>query len=311
MPLSLAIMAGAAVVGAGASVASGIAGAQSASKANQRAEQNAEDQRRAQARAARLQNEYNQQVHEADQENYRRQRAYQWETAIKNWQYQSEIQDFQYLQAAKQFAGSVEATQEQLVYNSVAQQQAVESEQAAYNELLAQDAFQREGMMIESLQNEGRASLMQAGRSRAKAMQSTVAELGRNSAILRSSLMSAGQQSERNMREIALSRYADDIRAKNAMMIEPERLPEIPKPVALPERVFVEPMKVVPGFTPQPIRQSVAAPIFQAIGGAAQGVGAAAGMYAAYGGGTNTGNAGGTQQQSAAVRAGWPGNQNY
>ena len=264
-------------------IISAIDGAGRANEANRRAKQNAELQRIQQEGAAQVTNAYNKLVHFAEQENYKRQRQYEYETAIRNWNYQTEIQDFQYLQAAKQFQGSVEATQEQLTYNSVAQRQAVESEQAAFNEIMAQEAFQREGMLIEQLQNEGKAAMMQAGGSRSKAIQSTIAEVGRNSAILRASLMSSGVQSQRNLRDIAMSRYADDIKARNAMMIAPERLPDIPKPTMAPERIFVEPMAALPGYIPGPATQSAAAPIFQGIASAAATVGNMATQMSYYG----------------------------
>jgi hypothetical protein len=270
MPIAWAIGLGA--VSAVASVAGGVSQSQAAGAANSQAQANYEAQKKAAEAAAARQNEYNKRVHEADKENYKRQRAYEWETAVKSWQYQSEIQDFQYLQAAKQYLGSVENTEQQLVYNSIAARQAQESEQASLNEIMVQDAFQREGMLIESLQREGQASLMQAGGSRAKAIQATVADLGRNSAILRASLISAGQQSERNMRDIELSRYADDIKAKAAMMIKPERLPDIPSPIPPPERIFVEPMLATADYIPAPIRQSTFAPIMSGIASGASSI---------------------------------------
>ena len=296
-----------------------IDGAGRANEANRRAKQNAEIQRAQQEGAAQVQNAYNKLVHAADQINYQRQREYEYETAIRNWNYQTEIQDFQYLQAAKQFQGSVEATQQQLTYNSVAERQAIESEQAAFNEFMNQQAFQREGMLIEQLQNEGKAAMMQAGGSRTKAIQSTIAEVGRNSAILRASLMSSGAQSERNIRDIAMSRYADDIKARNAMMIEPERLPDIPKPTMAPERVFVEPMAALPGYIPGPATQSPAGPIFQGLSSAAATVGSMAMQAAYYGRNSGTPNTPKTPPpQSAAIKAGWAnaggapgGNQNY
>src|SRR6056300_1116829 len=261
-------------------IISAIDGAGRANEANRRAKQNAELQRIQQEGAAQVTNAYNKLVHFAEQENYKRQRQYEFDTAVRNWNYQTEIQ-------------------EQLTYNSVAQRQAVESEQAAFNEIMAQDAFQREGMLIEQLQNEGKAAMMQAGGSRTKAIQSTVAEVGRNSAILRASLMSAGVHSERNIRDISMSRYADDIKARNAMMIEPERLPDIPKPTMAPERVFVEPMAAMPGYVPGPAMQSAAGPIFQGLSSAAATVGGMAMQASYYGrnsGSTNTtttGNPGG------------------
>ena len=49
------------------------------------------------------------------------------------------------------------------------------------------------------------------------------------------------------------------------MMIEPERLPDIPEPLLPPERVFVEPMQATADFIPAPIRQNTFAPIVQGI----------------------------------------------
>lgn len=259
-------------ISAVASIAGGIFGAKQADQQNNQAQQNYEAQKRAAEKQAQQTNEYNRRVFEADKENYRRQRDYEWTTAVKSWQYNTEIQDYQYLQTARQYLGSVENTQQQLTYNSVAAQQAKAQEQASLAEILNQAAFQREGMLIENLQNEGRAALLQAGGSRAKALQSTIAEQGRNAAILSASLMSAGMQSQRNMQDIALGRYADDLKARNAMMIEPERLPDIPQPIKPPERVFVEPMQATAGYVPAPMQQSIFAPLISGVGGAATGL---------------------------------------
>ena len=260
--MAAAIFAG---ISAVASIAGGIFGSSQASSQNAQAQANYEAQKRAAEEAARLTNEYNKKVFEADKENYKRQRAYEWDTAVKQWQYNTEIQDYQYLQTAKQYLSSVENTQQQLVYNSLAALEAQEQEQASLAEILNQAAFQQEGLIIENLKNEGRAALLQAGGSRAKALQSTVAEQGRNAAILSASLVSAGMQSQRNMRDIQMGRYADDLKARNAMMIEPERLPDIPKPVMAPERIFVEPMEATAAFVPSPMQQSTFAPIIQGI----------------------------------------------
>ena len=265
MPIFAGIMAG---ISAAAAIGSGIAGAAQASSQNAQAQSNHEAQKRAAEEQARKINEYNKRVFEADKTNYFAQREYEWDTAIKNWQYQTDIQDYQYLQTAKQYLGSVENTQQQLVYNSVAAQQAQAQEQASLTEILNSAAFQSEGMYIENLQNEGRAALMQAGQSRAKAMQSTIAEQGRNAAILSASLVSAGMQSQRNMRDIEFSRYADDMKARNAMMISPDRLPDIPQPIKPPERVFVEPMEATAAYIPAPMKQSIFAPLIQGVAGA-------------------------------------------
>jgi len=259
-------------IGAVASIAGGIMGASQAADQNAQAQANYEAQKKAAEKQARLTNEYNARVFKADKANYYAQSEYDWETALTNWQYNSTIQEYQYLQTAKQYLSSVENTQQQLTYNSVAAQQAKEQEQASLAEILNSAAFQQEGMLIETLQNEGRAALLQAGASRAKAIQSTIAEQGRNAAILSASLLSAGRQSQRNMRDIEMGRYADDLQARNAMMIAPERLPDIPQPIKPPERVFVEPMEATAEYIPAPMQQNIFAPLVSGVGSAAQGL---------------------------------------
>ena len=257
-------------IGAASSIIGGIFGAVQADQQNQQGQANYEGQQRAAQKAADAQNEYNKKVFAADKANYYAQRQYEWDTAVQSWQYNQQIQDYSYLQTAKQYLSSVENTQQQLTYNSVAAREAQEQEQASLIEILNSAAFQQEGLIIENLQNQGRAALLQAGKSRAKAIQSTIAEQGRNSAILTASLLSAGQQSQRNMRDIEMGRYADDLKARNAMMIEPERLGDIPKPIAPPERVFVEPMQATASYIPAPMQQSIFAPLISGIAGAAQ-----------------------------------------
>jgi hypothetical protein len=267
--MAAAIIAG---IGAVSSIVGGIFGSKQASDANANNQANYQAQKQAAERLASQTNEYNKKVFEADKANYYAQREYEWNTAVKQWQYNSEIQDYQYAQTAKQYLSSVENTQQQLTYNSIAAMEAQAQEQASLAEILNSAAFQREGMLIEQIQNEGRTALLQAGKSRVKALQSTVAEQGRNSAILTASLVSAGQQSERNMRDIEMGRYADDLKARNAMMITPERLPDIPQPIKPPERVFVEPMQATAAYIPTPMQQSIFAPLISGIGGAAQSV---------------------------------------
>ena len=255
-------------LGVATGIIGGITGSQQAASYNEQSMQIYRKQQEAAERTAKRTNEYNQKVFAADLENYKNTRAYEWETAVKNWQYNQEIRDFDYLQQVKQYAGSVENTYQQLTYNSVAAMRAQESEQASLNEIMNQMAFQSESNLIDSLQEEGKVALMQAGKSRSKAIQTTVGELGRNAAIMRASLTSAGQQSVRNLQDIAMSKRADDMKAMAAMMIRPERLPDIPQPTQAPERIFVEPMEVTADYIAPPIRQSTFAPIISGLSSA-------------------------------------------
>lgn len=268
LEMNIIIGAGALLMG-GLSLAKGIKGSSDAAERNQAAE-TAYKTQQAQARIAALQaNIYQTEVFNAERENYRNNRAYQWETAVKKWKYDRDVQDYQYLQAVKQYGKSVENTNDKLTYNSIAGMQAYEAEQSALNDLMTEDAFSRQGMLVDQLQAQGKAALGQAGNSRTKSLQSSIAALGRNAAIMDASLSSSVEQSQRNLQQIGLQRYAADINAKAQMMIEPERLPELVQPTMGPERIFVAPMKVQPGAVQAPTRESTFAPIFDGITSAA------------------------------------------
>ncbi len=269
-------------ISAGASVLGGIFGSRSASRANRAAQKAYEEQKKAAKEQAEKTNKYNAEVFAVDKENYFNNREYEWETSLKNWQYNQDIQDYQYLQSAKQYLGSIENAEKQLVYNSMAAMDAQESEQASLNEILAEDAFKQEGLLIESLQNQGRASMVQAGNSRAKSMQSAAAQTGRDRAVMAASLDSARAQSARNMRDITMQKFQDDQNVMSSLMIRPDRLPSLPKPIQAPERIFVEPMEVDPMYIAPPVKQSTFAPLVQGIGqaaGSVANIGATAGWW--------------------------------
>ena len=267
--MALGVLAG---ISAGASVLGGIFGSRSASRQNKAAQKAYEEQKKAAKEQAKKTNKYDAKVFAVDKENYFNNREYEWETSLRNWQYNQDIQDYQYLQSAKQYLGSIENAEKQLVYNSMAAMDAQESEQASLNEILAEDAFKQEGLLIESLQNQGRASMVQAGNSRAKSMQSAAAQIGRDRAVMAASLDSARAQSARNMRDITMQKFQDDQNVMSSLMIRPDRLPSLPKPIQAPERIFVEPMEVDPMYIAPPVKQSTFAPLVQGIGSAAMSV---------------------------------------
>jgi hypothetical protein len=261
MHIIIAPAVAAALIGGGTSILGGIMGSKSASDQNAQAQSNYQAQLKAAQDAADAQNEYNKQAFDVEKQNYQNFRKYEWNTAVKSWQYNQEIQDFQHLQTVKQYGKSVENTQDQLTYNNIAAMQASEAEQAALNEIMNETAFTMQGSLVEQLQSEGRASLLQAGGSRKKALQSTIASVGRDAAIMDASLSSSVEQMRRNMRDISMRKYGADMQAKASMMIQPEMLPDIPTPVQAPERIFIEPMKVMPGMVSQPVQQSTWAPM--------------------------------------------------
>ena len=262
-----------AIIGAATSVIGGIFGASQADKQNRQAEKNYKNQMQAAQQAADATNEYNKKAFAVDKQNYLNNREYERETNLAKWRYQTEIQDLQYKAVIEQYGKSVENTESRLTYNSIAAMQAYESEQSALNDILTEDTFSRQGALVDQLQNEGRAALGQAGNSRTKAVQSSIAALGRNSAIMDASLSSSVEQSQRNLRQIGLQRYAADVNAKAQMMIRPTRTPTAPLPTQAPARIFIEPMQAIPGAIQAPTMQSTSAPLVSGFIGAASQIG--------------------------------------
>jgi len=254
-----------AIIGAAASIAGGIFGASSASSANKKAEKSQKKQEKAAQKAADNANKYNARAFEIEKQNYYNNRAYQRETQLANWRYNQTIQDYEYRSVVERYAKSVENKENYLAYNSIAAIDAYAAEQASLNELMTEDAFSRQGMLVDRLQQEGAAALGQAGNSRNKAIQSRLAAAGRDSTIMDASLTSSVEQSQRNMRQIAMQKYEADLAAKAQMMIRPEALPDIPLPTQAPERIFIEPMEVTPTYIPPAVQQSTVAPIFSGI----------------------------------------------
>jgi hypothetical protein len=236
-----------AAISAVSSIAGGIFGASQADKQNKSAKKSQKKAQKLANQQADITNEYNQTAFEASKQDYFAAKQFQYETALKQWKYDTEIQDYRYLHETKKYAASVDNYSNQLAFNTIGAQRAYESQQASFNELLASTAFEGQASMIENLQNTGRASLGQAGNSRVKAMQSTLAEQGRNAAIMSASLVSGEREFQRGMQESNLQKYGADLQAAANLMIKPQALPDLIKPVMGPDKTFVAPAEVIPG----------------------------------------------------------------
>jgi hypothetical protein len=382
--MAAAIFAG---IGAATGLFSGILGASEASRQNAEAQSQYEKQVKQQEKIARKTNKYNQKVFDADKANYYAQRDYQLQIATQDWQRQSEIQDFEYLQSLRQYQRDIQIRDQQLNFNDLAANQAFANESAALAGLFTQQLFDRqdqvlglqkaltenvlnrratqlemqnvvnkgvfgsaaiqqdlqeytkqvdfkkESALAESAQKQGKAQLMQAGGSFRKAGQATMGEFYRgmselssmlqgrqrqaalkmaelgvetsllekklgiqmesidnaalssiadaqfNMRVLDADVASAVAQSERNMQAISLQKYGADLNAAAQVMIKPQRLSYSEAPSLAPERIFVKPMKVLPGAVAQPVQQSVWGPLVGGIASAAQGAMQAANIH--------------------------------
>ena len=271
-------------ISAATSIFGGIMGSRSASKQNAAARRAQREQEKLAKKQAKATNKYNKEKFEIDKLNYYNNRAFQYETAIKNWKYNQSIQDFEYINVLRRYAKSVENTEDQLVFNSIAAADAYSAEQAALNDIKAEDAFNKQGALVDRLEQEGRAAMLQGGVSRNKAIQSRVAAAGRNAALTDASLASSVEQSQRNMRAIALQKYGSDMQARASMMIKPMKPMNIPMPEMGPDMIFMPPMKATPAYIPPAQQQSTLAPLISGFSSAATSL-ASIDWSTAFGGG--------------------------
>ena len=108
---------------------------------------------------------------------------------------------------------------------------------------------------------------------------SAISDAQFNLRVLDADIASAVSQSERNMQAISLQKYGADLNASAQVMIKPQRLSYSDPPTKAPERIFIKPMKALPGAVAQPVQQSVWGPLIGGITSAAQGAMQAANIH--------------------------------
>ena len=256
-------------IGALTGIIGGVTGSQQASEQNAAAAEAQQKQQALLNEQARLKNEYNQKAFEAQKENYRKQAEYNFQTAIKKWQYDMTIRTLQEKVDAQKYLMSAENTQKKLTFNEVAARQAESREQLALNDAKAEYRFQAQDQLVAQLQAAGKARLGQAGGSMVKRVQSAEAQIGRDLAVMSASLTGEINASHLRMFDISAGKYSADANAMAALMLQPERLPDIPTPTKPPEPTWVEPMKILPGMAEPAQQQSVFAPLISGFSNAA------------------------------------------
>ena len=211
-----------------------------------------------QKREAKRQNRYNLKTWRTNKRNRRKEYDYQDDTNQLNYQYQLQIRDYEQNLAERQYQKSEQNYKKQLAFNNLAAARAYESENRRMQEIEIGDAFAKQDMLVQETQAVGQvAARGQAGRTAGKAMQAELAGIGRNLAIMEESMKSAYKQYNQNLQSISLQKYGADMNAEAARMLKPERLPEIPEPLAVPRAKEVRPYKIKvgpkgysPGYNP-------------------------------------------------------------
>ncbi len=147
MPVAAVVSAGAAAVGLGNT----LFGNNSAANDDQERAQIA--QRKDARRRANDINDYNEKKDAIEKENYYNNRDYAFDTAVKGWERDKEIQDFQYEASLATYNERLRISQAQLGLNEEAAELGIATTQAAFKDFQIDQAFQREAIYAD-LQNE-------------------------------------------------------------------------------------------------------------------------------------------------------------
>ena len=174
-------------------------------------------------------------------------------TAQNDYNHSMAIRDYEYGMQMRAYNKSEQTFKQQLNFNNIAAQVAMESENRFLEEQRTATAFEHQDLFVKVLEEDGKAVARgQSGRSVAKTIQSVLAQSGRNQAILAESLVSAEKQYNMNLRKIAADKYGADLQADANRMLKPEVAPALPKPIPLPRSIFQKVQK--PKKPPAPMR---------------------------------------------------------
>lgn len=186
-------------------------------------------------------------------QNEQAERSWRNQTAKNDRAHAMAIRRYEYQMQKRAFEKSEQTFNNQLSFNNIAAQVAMESENRFLEEQRIATAFQNQDLFVQALKEEGQAAASgQSGRSAAKAIQSVLAQQGRNQAILAESLVSAEKQYKVNLNKIGAEKYGADLQAEANRMLKPEIAPAIPKPILLPRTIFQKPQR--PKKPPKPIK---------------------------------------------------------
>jgi hypothetical protein len=179
--------------------------------------------------------------------------VYQEQTALRQYQNELAIRDFDYGNQVRQFNESERIYGLQLGFNNQASQVAYEAENRRFQEILTGMAFEQQDMLVKMLQEEGQIQASGAsGRSSGKALASAMASYGRNQAIMAESLVSATKENKISNRQIATEKYGADLGAQSRRMLTPLKGPAPMAPLKMPRAILQDPRQ--PVKPPKPIK---------------------------------------------------------
>ena len=181
---------------------------------------------------------------------------YQDATNLANYGYQLQIRNREQESLENQYLRSTNIYGLQTTINADTARSAREDELRRLQETEIDSAFQLQERRIEQMQAEGTLrSRGVSGRSATKVEQASLADLGRQMAMLNESMESAGRNTKAILKDIQRDKVSADLTAYANRMLEPGELPETVAPFQTPLAEYLYPRQLEDhDFGPMPIR---------------------------------------------------------
>ena len=191
-------------------------------------------------------------------------RSAQWQDAVNLQQYNYDMMIRNREQASlnQQFYRSDNIYNKQLSLNAAAANTGAGNELRKLEEIRAEAAFDKQEQTIQRLKDEGKLRARgMSGRSAAKLGQATLADYGRQIAMLDESVSSAGRNARAVLQEIVHDKASADLAAYAQKMLDPGILPEPIVPYTTPMAEWIYPRQIGEyDFGPEPVLGAMASP---------------------------------------------------
>ena len=189
-------------------------------------------------------------------------RAYKNVAAQEQYDYDLKIRNKNQTDAEIAWKRSDDIYTDTMDLNSLSARSAMDSEIIKLEESEAESKFEAQDAYIKSIQAEGKLRAFSgSGRSAAKGIQASLADHGRQMAMLNASMDSNDRNARAALNEIIRDKTSADLTAFASKMLDPGVIPDPIKPVDLPEIEFSLPRVLNEfDFGPQPVKGAMASP---------------------------------------------------
>ena len=174
---------------------------------------------------------------------------------LQRYNYDMMIRNREQRSLNQQYLRSDSIYNTQLNLNTLSAKTGAENEIRKLQEIDAEARFTKQDAQIEAMLTEGKLRARgQNGRSITKAGQATLADYGRQIAMLNESMSGAGRNTKAVLKEIAQDKTSADLAAWASKMLDPGVLPEPIVPYATPTAEYIYPRIMGEyDFGPQPV----------------------------------------------------------